>query len=299
MTTPQQAAKGEDGFIIEDDENGRTLVVTGDWSQKAADVLSSGAVDGLDLNYAKGFRERSLGFLEPWPITRLWVLTRTLADIEPIYQLANTLQELDLTTSPKATLECGRLPNLQALSVENWSQIRDTLDDAPNLQELFVYAYPERDLYPLIGHDKLTVLRMKPCPRLESLDGLSAFPDLAYLQVVAARRLTDLSALQTGFAKLTKLDLMASSSIGQLGDLQHLTSLVELWIAECRHIASLAPLAGLINLETLLAWASTRIVDGDLSPLLRLPKLSALLMKDRPFYSPSVAEIKQSLGIHD
>ncbi len=299
MTTAQHAAHNQDGFHIEDDDHGRTLVVTGDWSEAAANVLRTGQVDGLNLNYAKGYRERSLEFLEPWPITRLSILTRTLTNIEPVYRLADSLTELNLITSPKALLECGRLPNLQTLSVENWNQIRDSLDDAPHLQALFVYAYPERDLYPLIGHDKLTSLRMKPCPRLETLDGLSAFPELTHLQVVGAKRLTDLSALREGHPKLTKLDLMASSNIGRLDDLQNLTGLIQLNIAECRHVASLAPLTGMTRLEDLFAWASTRIDDGDLSPLLSLSRLSSLYMKERPFYAPSVSEVKQSLGIAD
>ena len=51
-------------FILENTPEGVNLVVTGDWSSKARDALSSGEADGLDLNYAKGFRERDLRFLE-------------------------------------------------------------------------------------------------------------------------------------------------------------------------------------------------------------------------------------------
>jgi hypothetical protein len=39
-------------FVLEDTPEGVNLVVTGDWSSKASDALSSGKADGLDLNYA-------------------------------------------------------------------------------------------------------------------------------------------------------------------------------------------------------------------------------------------------------
>jgi hypothetical protein len=50
--TGQGAAGG--GYVIEDRPEGRTLVVTGDWSDRAAGVLVSGQADGLVLNYARG-----------------------------------------------------------------------------------------------------------------------------------------------------------------------------------------------------------------------------------------------------
>ncbi|MCW2644074.1 MAG: hypothetical protein JWP07_183, partial [Pseudonocardiales bacterium] len=64
--------RSDEGFLIEEHPEGRTLVVTGDWSDRAAKVLRSGKADGLTLNYARGYRERSLDFLQEWPLRGLW-----------------------------------------------------------------------------------------------------------------------------------------------------------------------------------------------------------------------------------
>jgi hypothetical protein len=49
-------------------------------------------------------------------------------------------------------------------------------------------------------------------------------------------------------------------------------------------------------LECLYAWGSTRIEDGDLSPLLRLSHLSEIRMRDRREYRPRLAQVKEQLG---
>ena len=43
---------------------GQDVVVTGDWTADAIAALASPEVDGLTLNYAVGFREPSLEFLD-------------------------------------------------------------------------------------------------------------------------------------------------------------------------------------------------------------------------------------------
>ena len=83
------------GFLIERDADGDTIVVTDCFTDEAAQLLRSGSVSGLDLNYAKGFKDTDLEFIEAWPITRLSVLARTMSDIEPIYRLPRRGQGCD------------------------------------------------------------------------------------------------------------------------------------------------------------------------------------------------------------
>jgi hypothetical protein len=65
--------------------------------------------------------------------------------------------------------------------------------------------------------------------------------------------------------------------------------------ANCGDIASLAPLRGLDQLEEFFAWESTKVLDGDLSVLLELPRLRAIGMRDRREYRPRVSEIEEAL----
>jgi hypothetical protein len=43
-------ARKDPGFLVEQEEGGATLVVTGSWSEQAERFLESGRADGLDLN---------------------------------------------------------------------------------------------------------------------------------------------------------------------------------------------------------------------------------------------------------
>src|SRR4051794_29161949 len=96
--------------------DGVDLIVTGEWSRQAEACLREGHADGLILNYARGYRESSLDFLSGLPVRRLDILARSVADLSPVYSLAETLVALHVQTDPQATIELERLPHLQELS---------------------------------------------------------------------------------------------------------------------------------------------------------------------------------------
>lgn len=75
-----------DDFALEESPDARrALVVTGEWSERAADVLRRRLVDTLVLNYARGFRGQTLAFLSPdLPVRRLLVLDRIISDVSPV-----------------------------------------------------------------------------------------------------------------------------------------------------------------------------------------------------------------------
>jgi hypothetical protein len=290
-------AESGPGYDIEVDADGRVLMVTGDWSPEAAGVVSRGEVDGLTLNYARGYRERSLDFLEDWPLRRLNILARTIKDIEPIYRLSETLQGLSLTTDPRAVLDCSQLPQLTAISVENWGQLRESLPLAHGLKSLRVYGYEERDLLPLTDNAELEQVQLKQAPRLESLVGVEMLTKLSSVAIIGARQLADTTSLAALGPRARHLDLTSCKQIGDLASLSALTCLQTLLIGNCGNISSLAPLTGLAELFRFHAYESTRIDDGDLSPLLTLSGLRDLRMMNRKTYAPTVDEVKKQLGI--
>lgn len=293
--TGRGAARG--GYVIEDSPEGRTLVVTGDWSERAARVLASGQADGLVLNYALGYRERTLDFLRPWPVRRLQVLARTITNIEPVYRMAETLEDLSLTTAPAAAVDCARLPHLHGIWAENWQQLRQSLPLAHGLQELGVYGYGETDLLALTGNTGLRSVTLKQAPRLERLLGIESLPDLTDLWIAGAHRLHDLSSLGTGGNRLRQLRIDTCGGVTAVSDIASQRNLRELWIANCGAIESLRPLATLTDLTVLYLYESTRIADGDLEPLLGLRHLRDFRMMNRKHYRPAVSEIKDHLGL--
>ncbi len=286
-----------DSFIIHDDENGRSLDVVGDWTPRAAAVLARGEVDGLILNYARGFRERSLDFLQDWPLRRLTILARTISDLKPIYRLAGTLEYLSLASSDKAKLDLTRLPRLKHLSCENWAQLEPTIAACPSLEYLYAGSYSARDFLPLANNRNLTTIRMKDRPRLESVNGVDAFASLEELGIFGAPLLNDVVDLGSASApsKLRTLELELCRGVSTFDGIGRLTDLSYLNIGDCGDIASFAPLANLRHLKELYAYGTTRVVDGDLSPLTGLTELTDLRLKNRRDYHPSVKSILEQI----
>lgn len=297
MTSVISSSGESANFVIEETAEGRNLVVTGDWSAAAASALLRGSADGLTLNYARGYRERSLDFLQGWPVRRLTILARTIKDLRPVYRLASTLEALSVETSPEASLDLRALPLLTRLGAD-WEQVRETISFAGDLRRLFLMRYREPDLRPLGVHRSLAALVMKERPQLESLAGIDELPSLLELGLFLAPRLHDISDLAdaTASSRLRKLQLQSCRGVERLDAVSGAYGLEFLNFSECGDAQSLSPLQALRELRVLYLYGTTRVLDGDLTPLMRLPHLVELRMQSRREYRPSVREIQTRLA---
>ena len=122
-------------------------------------------------------------------------------------------------------------------------------------------------------------------------------PKLSSVTVVGAKKLTDISSLTGIGSRLKHLDLSSCKQLGNVESLAPLTKLRTLGLGNCGSIASFKPLAHMTDLAALEAYESTRVEDGDLTPLLGLAKLRRLGMMQRKTYRPTVQEVKDHLGI--
>jgi hypothetical protein len=278
-------------YVLDDSPEGRSLVVTGSWSAEAAEVLERGEADGLVLNYARGFSERHLDFLDDGlRVRRLDVLDRQITDLAPIQRLAESLEDLSIQAAPDAELDLGELPHLRSVAGE-WALIGGTLSAVDELQSVITWQFDEVDLHSFRDHVGLQRLTIKEAPYLESLSGVAEMGELAALSILLARRLVDIGDLAGLAPSLRRLELQDCPAISTLDDVGSLVNLRFLGISECGDIDSLAPVTSLEHLETFYAWGSTRVIDGDLSPLAQLPRLKEVRMRNRRAYSPRVADV--------
>jgi len=283
------------GFVIEDHPEGRTLVVTGPWTKAAEAALQHGDVDALWLNYARGYCEADLSFVEAWPIKRLLVLDRSITDLTPLGRLGRTLEDLSFQVASGTPIDLAELPRLRALA-GGWDEIRETLHAPEYLSTLVVLDYDDADLDPLTVQPSLQNVQLKVAPKLQTLQGIAGFPTLTSLKIAAARRLRDLDAASSVGATLRELDLEGCAHVYDVDVLSTLSELRHLGISDCGRIPSIKAVGDLALLEWFYAWGSTRVEDGDLSPLLRLTRLKEIRMRDRREYQPKLAEVKQHLG---
>lgn len=283
-------------FVLERGNQGMDLVVTGEWSSAAREALESGRADGLVLNYARGFREQPIDFIEGLPIRKLDLLARSVSDVSPICSLASTLEELRVQSDPRAVIELESLPRLRTLAA-SWPQVRASILFAPQITDLALPSYSEPNLEPLSALTSLTSLVMKERPKLLSLDGVEAFPWLARLGVFSAPGLTDINALgRSRPPALQVLQLQSCKKISDITSVAGCASLQFFDLSEGGEIPSVAPLSELVNLERLYLYESTKVADGDLGPIARLPKLRDFRMQNRHGYSPSVKVIQDAIA---
>lgn len=115
-------------------------------------------------------------------------------------------------------------------------------------------------------------LELRRCVKLETAHGLAtSCPELRHLHINTSRKFHDWPAL----LKLKKLEVLCLNGCGDLPNLRFL--------------------AGFRRLRDF-RFVGTNVVDGDLSPLLRLPKLENVGTMDKRHYSHSTADIHAAIA---
>ena len=249
-------------------------------------------VKGLRFSYRAGFRCDTLDFLNdlghlellsqpshhpdfdfgPMPLSSLINLERYTAPFKHPYVMDfNQLPILRSCTiqwnkKVNSLFQSNTLRRLQISSL-NW-QYADEISNLTSLENLEISHSGIRSFAPLRGLSKLKTLSLQVCHGLENLDGIEALQDLRFLNLNEVGRINSLESL----APLKNLEVLT--------------------IVDAKEIQSVAPLAALKNLKAVwIGGTRTKITDGDLTPLTKLPKLAMLTLATRRHHSHKV--IKQ------
>ena len=235
----------------------------------------------LELNYAKGWSGADYAFLAEWTALEALEITDWNAQDVSAVNALHELRKLKVFTYCKTEIRFADLPRLEECSLE-WRPKASSIFDHRGIKKLFVNKCPERDLRRFSTMAQLESLSLAS-PRLESLEG-AGLPLLTFLGVYAAPRLTSLRGLETA-THLRSLEVNDCRKIGAIEPIGALVGLRNLQLCNDGRIETLAPLAGLKELETFLFYESTDVADGDLTVLKTLPKLHHVVFMDRRHYS--------------
>lgn len=233
-------------------------------------------------------RGDDLSFLERVPHLRGLVLNAGEArDLSPVAALRGleTLT-LNVAAKPRIELDLSAFAALRTLRMY-WNPGFESVFACRSLESLYVFGPPDPDLARFGQLPHLRRLELSQGRRLQTTRGVGPVRFLGLYQQGGLSELAELPALEElaieGARKLGAIDAVAGLPLRRLT------------LANCGDIASLAPLAGMDTLEELFAWESTRILDGDLSVLLTLPRLRTVALRDRREYRPRVSEIEAAL----
>jgi len=122
---------------------------------------------------------------------------------------------------------------------------------------------------------------------ITSLVGIGKFPILRKLTIYNAPHLIDISALKEVRGTLEILEFDSCNRIESYDGLSEATALKKLIISKSGPIQSLSFIKSLVNLD-FLSFVKTNLVDGDLSPALRLNYVG---FENKKHYSHTFDEI--------
>jgi Leucine-rich repeat (LRR) protein len=117
---------------------------------------------------------------------------------------------------------------------------------------------------------------------------LSELTNLTSLEINYPRSLESLAGLE-GLRKLTSLQIHSAPHLSSIDAISHLERLESLSLTDCADIRSLDPLAGLTKLKQLSLF-STKVQDGRVSLLRKLPSLRHAHMQQYPHYDDNWSE---------
>jgi hypothetical protein len=262
------------------------VVLEGGWRDEYADAIEQRGLAALSIMVRGG----DLTFLERLPDLRGLVLNAGEArDLSPVSGLrALETLTLNVVSKPRMELDLAAFERLRILRAY-WNPGFESMFGSASLESLYMFSQPDPDLSRFGALPALRRLELSQGRKLVSTRGVGP---LRFLGLYQQGGLTELRDLPAGLEELAIEGCKRLDTIDAVAGL----ALKRLKVANCGEIASLSPLAGMESLEQFLAWESTRIVDGDLSVLLTLPRLRMIGMRDRREYRPRVSEIEAALG---
>jgi len=275
--------------IIEQGEFGPKAVLRGPWRAELARYLREAGVRELELNQAKGWQGDDLDFLRLFPdLMGLTIMDHVIGSDSAIHQL-HQLRKLKLSTYCKTPVDFAAFPLLTDCALE-WRAGSESLFDCANLKRLFINRLSKRAFDGIARLDNLEWLTLLGGP-MRDLTGIEGLKQLNFLRLGDLRSLQVIDPIE-GLANLEGLMIQVCRRITDISAVGALTNLRRLDLNDCGNIQSLKPLASCHRLEWVGFYGSTRITDGDLSPLLGLECLRDTSFQDRRHYSHRREQIR-------
>lgn len=267
---------------IEEGEFGERLVLHQEWKDEYIGYMLDHNISELNVNYARGFKGDSLDFLQNLPfLTGLLLIVYNVPDTSVIHNLKR-LRALNIGTRDKTPLDFAQFPLLEDCGMD-WRAKSESIFQCTKLKRLFISKYSAKNTDGFGSLSALKELYFSAGP-VADLTGLSPLQGLEKLGLYYLRSLSSLEGIQS-LTRLEELRIETCRKIDQIDEVRDLKNLRRLTIANCGDIASLRPIDGLSELDRLYFYESTNILDGDLSSLTRLKKLSDVRFMNRKHYS--------------
>jgi len=267
---------------FEQGQFGTKAIIRVKWHDSLLHLLLNRDIQELELNIGKGWRGKSIEFLQELPqLKSLTILDETLDLIEPIHCLSE-LVDLHLSSYSDIPVNFSAFPKLTKCWFE-WIKGSDSLFDCTGLKSLGINSYKKKSSEPFSNLDKLEQFSLLNSG-VEDLKGVFGLTKLTSIRIARLRKITSLSGIEA-LENLEALEISTCKGISSFTEIFSLTKLKTLFLLNTGNIETLHGIEKLTELEEFLFYESTNIVDGDISPLLALKKLKSISFQNRKHYT--------------
>lgn len=258
------------------------VMVCGPWEDSITEYINKKQIRALYLNQAFGWEDTDYRFLSDLgSIEELDIIALKTDDISAIGSMRN-LKDLGINCAAGGIVDFSNLKQLQRCYLVWWPGA-GSIFDVESLEDLYIDKVKLADYSVFSRLKNLRKLTIGHSP----IDSVGWMPELKRLEdfrMHYCKKCTDFSVI--GSCHQLKRLSISNNNLTNLEFVNGLHALEFLDISDNGKIDSLKPLENLKSLKAIaFAGSKTTIVDGDLSVLERLPKLSMLMFGPRKHYT--------------
>jgi hypothetical protein len=234
-----------------------------------------------------------VGFLADFSNLRyLEVVDQKKFDARQLAPLTN-LRGLRLET-PGAGIDFAWFPELEGFCGD-WHADNINVRCCRELRHLRAWQFKpkSKNLADIAGATRLERLSLTQT-NIATLDGLESLEDLRYLELAYALQLEPLEALARPGVDLREIEIAKAKKIASYRPLAEVRRLRRLKLSSCAPMADLTWTAGMNHLD-FISFVETPVENGDLAPLLELPRLRYVGTMGKKHYNYKCDALNQVL----
>ncbi len=252
------------------------------WLDEFVEYIKSNQIIELELNQAKGWESGDISFLTKLPdLESFEIYDFNIRNIMSIHNL-HKLRRLGVSTYCPTGIDFSAFPKLENCALE-WRSKSASIFKCTTLKELSINRYKGKNTDPFAKLMNLESLAILSAP-ITNLFGLRALKKLRSLRLANLRCLASLEGIEE-LEGLKELEIHTCRQINSIRELGSLSQLKKLGLNNNGNIDSLKPLGSIRNLEMVVFYETTNIIDGDLLPLLSQRNLARVSFQNRRHYS--------------
>jgi len=286
----------KDDYIINKNEHigGNCIVLNCSYHSDLLNVVNRENITSILLSEWNGWKDSNIEFLSRIPnLKGVQIYSRHVSSLDALKALKN-LELIGIDTNSKRHPNFKQFSRLKTLLI-SWKKGTESCFGHPTLEYINTDKYPYENLNNFQNNKSLKRLKLSS-PKLRNLSDIHQLPNLSNLDFFYCPRLNDINHLADCEA-LEELEFYSCKKIGKFPSMNEAKRLRKVKIENCGNIESLNSFRDCENLEKFLVIGDTKIEDGNLDHILKIPTLRFFRAANKRHYSHSRSEIKAILDL--